>query len=159
MRAWLADDERQTSTHFVILRDGRILQAAELTERTWHSGGSTWVDPAGRARRGVNAMSIGIDLENVGILRRAPGGGGFIDGYGGAYKGAAPLKIGDVWCEPYTPAQAEQVVALAAQLAAQVRALRDGRRWVGHCDIQIGKADPGPAMPWAALRAAVEAVP
>lgn len=159
MRAWLADDSRQTSTHFVILRNGRVLQAAPFDARTWHAGGSTWVDPTGAPRKSVNGMSIGVDMENVGHLTRAPDGVGFLDGYGGRYKGAQPVKAAGGWWEPYTPEQSAAMVELAESLATSTTILRDGARWVGHCDIQPGKLDPGPLFPWAAIRGAVARVP
>lgn len=155
MRAWLADDERQTSTHLVILRDGRVLQAADLTERTWHAGGSTWIDPRGVAKRSINFRSIGIDLENVGYVRRAPDGVGFIDGYGGRYKGAEPVKAAGGWFEPYTGVQLVALAAVVRWVAESVPVLRDPARWVGHSDIQHGKIDPGPLCPWAEIRRVV----
>jgi N-acetyl-anhydromuramyl-L-alanine amidase AmpD len=159
MRAWLADNERQTSTHLVILRDGRVLQAAALTERTWHAGGSTWTDPDGKTMQSINGRSIGIDLENVGFLRRAPDGVGFVDGYGGRYKGADPTRTPVGWHEPYTAAQIASMAETVRWLVHELPVLHDPRRWVGHCDIQAGKSDPGPLFPWPAVRKlAAEAV-
>lgn len=155
MRAWLADNDRKTSTHLVIMRDGRVLEAADITKRTWHAGGSTWIDPRGKLVRGINQRSIGVDLENVGYLRRNPEGDGFIDGYGGRYKGAQPIKAGGAWFEPYAPAQIEALGWVVRDLSVRVLALRDPARWVGHSDIQPGKPDPGPLFPWSVVRGVV----
>lgn len=152
MRTWLADNERQTSTNLVILRDGRVLQAAGLDDRTWHAGGSAWVDPAGVPRQSINGQSIGIDLENVGYVKRSPEGIGFIDGYGGRYRGDQPTKTTAGWFEPYTAAQLASLGEVVRWLVRELPVLRDSRRWVGHCDIQPGKIDPGPIFPWAAVR-------
>jgi N-acetyl-anhydromuramyl-L-alanine amidase AmpD len=152
MRAWLADAERQTSTHIVILRDGRVLQSATLGDRTWHAGGSAWVDPAGHVQKSINMQSIGIDLENVGYVKRAPDGVGFIDGYGGRYRGAEPVKTTVGWFEPYTAAQLASLAEVVRWLSHDLPALRDPRRWVGHSEIQPGKLDPGPLFPWEAVR-------
>ncbi len=157
MRAWLADESRGSSTHFIVLRDGRVIQAADLDERTWHAGGSTWIDPSGRAVKSVNERSIGIDMECVGYLRRSPAGA-FADGYGGAYHGAAPVVVNRQWLEPYTRQQSVAIVELARDLARQLPVLRDRVRWVGHCDVKAGKPDPGPHFPWEAVCAAVAEV-
>ena len=155
MRAWLADDSRQTSTHLVILRDGRVLQAAELGERTWHAGGSAWTDPKGAVTKSINFQSIGVDLENVGYVKRAPDGVGFVDGYGGRYKGASPVKASGSWCEPYTGVQLVALAAVVRWIAESIPALREPVRWVGHSEIQPGKMDPGPLFPWHEVRAIV----
>ena len=158
MRAWLADTSRQTSTHLVILRDGRVLQAADLTERTWHAGGSTWIAPNGVPTKSVNAQSIGVDLENVGYVKRAPDGVGFLDGYGGRYQGDPPVKADGMWWEPYTPAQLASLDAVVRWLAMEIPALLDPRRWTGHSEIQPGKLDPGPLFPWESVRRTIAAV-
>ena len=155
IKAWLADNSRETSTGFTILRDGVILQAADLDERTWHAGGSVWRDSVGAEHRGVNLQSIGFDLENVGPVRKSPAGDGWIDAYGGRYKGAEPTKTGRGYFEPYTPAQLAALDEFVRWLAAHVPILRDPARWTGHENIQPGKLDPGPLFPWAAVRAAV----
>lgn len=152
VRAWLADGSRASSTHLVILRDGLVLQAAGLDERTWHAGGSTWTGPDGVARKSINLQSIGIDLENVGYVRRAPEGEGFIDGYGGRYKGATPVRAAGGWYEPYTPAQLASLSNVVHWLARTLPVLRDPARWVGHSQIQTGKVDPGPLFPWQAVQ-------
>lgn len=149
---WLADDARQTSTHFVVLRDGAIVQAADLTERTWHAGGSEW-RRAGR----VNGRSIGIDLENVGPVARADVPGGWVDSYHGVYRGVLPVHAAGRDWEPYAAAQIASALELAAWIAHELPVLRDPMRWVGHCDIRGAKLDPGPLFPWGALRAAIAA--
>lgn len=152
MRSWLADDSRQTSTHLVIMRDGRVLQAADLDERTWHAGGSTWTDPDGVRRQSINGQSIGVDLENVGYVKRAPDGVRFVDGYGGRYRGDHPVKTTAGWFEPYTAEQLASLGDVVRWLVCEFPALRDPKRWVGHCEIQPGKIDPGPLFPWASVR-------
>jgi N-acetyl-anhydromuramyl-L-alanine amidase AmpD len=159
IRAWLADEEREQSTHLIILRDGDVIQGARFNERTWHAGGSRWTDPSGVTAGGVNYRSIGIDLENVGFLKKSPkGDGSFIDGYGGRYKGATPKKTGRGYFEPYTPAQLVTLDEVVRWVALEVAVLRDPRRWVGHESIQPGKSDPGPLFPWSAVQAAVASV-
>lgn len=155
VKAWLANAKVQSSTHFVIMRDGSLLQAASLDERTWHAGGSEWTDPAGVEHDHINAESIGFDLENVGPVYMDPGGVGFVDSYHGVYKGAEPVKVGRGLFEPYTPAQLATLDEFVRWLAGQIPALRDPARWVGHQHIMSTKIDPGPLFPWEAVRAAI----
>ncbi len=48
----------RVSSHFLIRRDGRIVQFVPCNKRAWHAGVSSW---QGRAR--CNDFSIGIELE------------------------------------------------------------------------------------------------
>lgn len=154
--AWLADDARQASTGLVVMRDGDVIQAATLAERTWHAGGSVWTDPNGHAAGGVNFRSIGFDLENVGFVRKSPTGDGtFIDGYGGRYKGATPVKTTKGYFEPYTAQQLATLDEVVRWMAREIPILREPARWTGHENIQTGKSDPGPLFPWESVRTAV----
>jgi len=53
--------ETKISAHFLILRDGGLIQFVRCGERAWHAGESSW---KGRAR--CNDFSIGIELEGTG---------------------------------------------------------------------------------------------
>ena len=48
------------SAHYLILRDGRILQLVPELSRAWHAGGSIMPPPDGRSN--VNHFSIGVEL-------------------------------------------------------------------------------------------------
>jgi AmpD protein len=48
----------RVSAHFLIRRDGRLLQFVACHERAWHAGESDW-----RGRQRCNDFSIGIELE------------------------------------------------------------------------------------------------
>ncbi len=50
----------QVSAHFVIRRDGQLLQFVPLQGRAWHAGVSHW-----RGRDNCNDHSIGIELEGL----------------------------------------------------------------------------------------------
>lgn len=50
----------QVSSHFVIRRDGELLQFVSTTQRAWHAGRSSW-----RGREDCNDYSIGIELEGL----------------------------------------------------------------------------------------------
>lgn len=48
----------RVSAHFLIRRDGELVQFVECGRRAWHAGASTW-----RGRERCNDFSIGIELE------------------------------------------------------------------------------------------------
>ena len=50
----------RVSAHFVIRRDGRVLQFVDTTRRAWHAGMSLW-----RGRANCNDHSVGIELEGL----------------------------------------------------------------------------------------------
>ena len=48
----------EVSSHFLVRRDGALLQFVPVHERAWHAGASAW-----RGRSRCNDFSIGIELE------------------------------------------------------------------------------------------------
>ena len=50
----------RVSAHFLIRRDGELLQFVSCAKRAWHAGESTW-----NGRAGCNDFSIGIELEGL----------------------------------------------------------------------------------------------
>ena len=48
----------KVSAHFLIRRDGALIQFVPCAQRAWHAGASEW-----RGRRGCNDFSLGIELE------------------------------------------------------------------------------------------------
>ncbi len=48
------------SAHFLIRRDGALVQFVSCDERAWHAGRSSW-----RGRGGCNDCSVGIELEGL----------------------------------------------------------------------------------------------
>lgn len=48
----------KVSAHFLVRRDGALVQFVPCTKRAWHAGASTW-----RGRSRCNDFSIGIELE------------------------------------------------------------------------------------------------
>lgn len=150
---WLLGHGRDSSTHFVVLRDGTILQSAPLEDRTWHAGGSAWVALDGAAYGNVNNRSIGVDLENVGPLSHTRGC--WRDDYGGRYEGPPPYEDRGEHYEPYREIQIVALLGLVSQIVAVLPILAHPGRWVGHEEIRRTKIDPGPAFPWARLRAAL----
>lgn len=50
----------RVSAHFVIRRDGEVLQFVASDRRAWHAGASSW-----RGRGDCNSWSVGIELEGL----------------------------------------------------------------------------------------------
>ncbi len=50
----------EVSAHYLILRDGEVIQLVPESEKAWHAGGSIMPEPDNRV--GVNDFSIGIEL-------------------------------------------------------------------------------------------------
>lgn len=50
----------RVSAHFLIRRDGGLVQFVPLQKRAWHAGASRW-----RGRERCNDFSVGIELEGV----------------------------------------------------------------------------------------------
>ncbi|MFW5432472.1 MAG: 1,6-anhydro-N-acetylmuramyl-L-alanine amidase AmpD [Methylophilaceae bacterium] len=48
----------KVSTHFLIRRDGELIQFVPCTQRAWHAGTSQW-----QSRERCNDFSVGIELE------------------------------------------------------------------------------------------------
>lgn len=50
----------RVSAHFLIRRDGELLQFVSCDRRAWHAGASTW-----QGRSDCNDFSIGVELEGL----------------------------------------------------------------------------------------------
>src|SRR5262249_55310422 len=50
----------RVSSHFLIYRDGELVQFVPLERRAWHAGASRW-----RGRERCNDFSVGVELEGV----------------------------------------------------------------------------------------------
>ncbi len=57
----LSDPLREVSAHYLIGRDGRIIQLVDERARAWHAGESKW-----GADTEINSASLGIELDNNG---------------------------------------------------------------------------------------------
>tara|TARA_Y100000310_G_scaffold306975_1_gene348597 strand:- start:931 stop:1605 length:675 start_codon:yes stop_codon:yes gene_type:complete len=163
IKNWLLGASRKSSTHYVVLRNGDVMQGAELDERTWHSGGSSFKTPEGKTIKGVNFCSIGVDFDNVGRLWPVDGGN-FVDSYGRAYlkkhgrvssyyKGPTPVEIDGTYWEPYSPESINSMKEVLREIVNfHPTLVGEGWRLVGHEDIRSTKMDPGPGCPMDQLR-------
>jgi AmpD protein len=50
----------EVSSHFLVRRDGALVQFVAVQERAWHAGASVW-----RGRERCNDFSIGVELEGT----------------------------------------------------------------------------------------------
>lgn len=149
--SWLLNADAKASAHLLIGRDGSITQLVAFNRKAWHAGVSRWA-----GRNGVNAFSLGIELDNPGKLERRSSG--WATAWGdpisaeevieASHKNGGPTSG---WCA-YTAEQLEALRTVAATLVNKY-GLKDV---IGHDDIAPGrKTDPGPAFPMASLRSAV----
>ncbi len=59
--ATLTDPQRRVSSHYLIGRDGAVMQLVDEAARAWHAGESWW-----GGSTDLNSASIGIELDNTG---------------------------------------------------------------------------------------------
>lgn len=59
--ATLTDPERRVSAHYLIGRDGALMQLVDESARAWHAGESWW-----GGNTDLNSASIGVELDNTG---------------------------------------------------------------------------------------------
>ena len=52
--------ELEVSAHFLVRRDGELVQFVPTTRRAWHAGASSW-----RGRSRCNDFSVGVELEGT----------------------------------------------------------------------------------------------
>lgn len=148
---WFADPKSKVSAHFVVGRDGSIVQMVECDRAAWHAGKSSW-----NGRSGCNGFMIGIEIDNPGRL--TPRGDRAFAWFGEAwplgecYKTGRDIRTHGVgaWL-PYTDAQIEAVKALTRALLAAYPSITTV---AGHYEVSPGrKVDPGPHFPMEAMRA------
>lgn len=130
--------------HFVIERDGEIIQCRPTNVSCGHAGKSSWIDrKTGQQFHGLNAHSIGIELANGGNIH--PTRFSDLPPTVAEHKHGGPTRA---W-ETYPPEQIEACKHLSRALVAAY-GLRD---IIGHDDIAPGrKLDAGPAFPMDELR-------
>ncbi|MCX7755981.1 MAG: N-acetylmuramoyl-L-alanine amidase [Anaerolineales bacterium] len=153
--AWLASRKSGVSAHIVIGRNGEVAQLVPFNLRAWHAGESKW-----REFNGLNNYSIGIELDNAGLMKRS--GNRWVSSFGQVYPDsdvlAAPHKstpnVVYGW-HKYTDVQLQT----AAQVVAALVKAYGIQEIIGHDDIAIGrKWDPGPAFPMEQFREQVAAL-
>lgn len=149
-----AAENKGSSAHVVIERDGATLQCVPFDVVAWHAGGSSW-----KGKTNLNRTSIGIEMANWGYLKRKGDGWASYTGAPIADPVIAVHRNGNpdgsrspIGWEPYPEAQMRALLGVARALVAGYGITEI----VGHDDIApTRKSDPGPAFDMARFRAAV----
>ena len=152
--AYLRENPRKVSVHFVVERDATVRQQVPTNRRANHAGKSHY-----HGRDEVNGFSIGIEIVNPG--RMEPGKVGQARAWFGEefpiHENAIVLQQtkehgSGLWM-PYTSAQIGTTLALCGVLADAIPTIRDIRT---HWYVSPGrKIDTNPLFPLDALRSLV----
>jgi len=150
--SWFLNPEAKASAHFVVDRDGGIVQMVELDKRAWHAGQSVW-----GSLQGLNQFSIGIELVNAGKLAKRADGA-WVNWSNAVIQNDDVLeaihkneKTVAGW-QMYPGAQIEAAI----QLGVALHKVLQFQDVLGHDDIAPGrKTDPGPAFNMNHFRSAV----
>lgn len=140
---WLVSPNAKASAHLVIGADGSITQLVAFNRKAWHAGRSQW---AGRS--GVNSFSIGIELDNPGVLTRR--GSSWFTTWGDRVDDENVIEAihkngGELRGWHAYNADLLEAAASVANLLVQRYGLKEV---LGHEDVAPGrKTDPGPAFP------------
>jgi N-acetylmuramoyl-L-alanine amidase len=135
--------EVKASAHIVIGRDGKIIQLVPFNTISWHAGVSAY-----GSREGLNKYSIGIELDNAGILQKT--GNEYKAWFGRSYAENEVVfathrnESSPAYWQSFTEAQIE-----ACRQVCELLINKYGINLIlGHEEIAPGrKQDPGPAFP------------
>jgi len=145
---WLCNHDAQASAHIIVGKKGKIIQLAAFDTITWHAGISQWNE-----RKNLNKFSIGIEIDNAGLLEKRADG--YYTHFGEKVKESnvviAKHKFDQeekAW-EAFTQEQIKVVEKICFILKEQYNIIEI----VGHDDIAPErKRDPGPAWPLRKLK-------
>ncbi len=129
---------QSSSYHVLIDRNGEAVQLASLTRVAFHSGSSTF----GGMR--VNRISVGIGLENLGLLDKRDDGQ-IVDPFGNTVPSSEVVEVvpGEYW-HKYSD---QQILALN-QIIKALRIRFGQLKIIGHSEFAPQRLDPGLAFPW-----------
>lgn len=144
---WLTNPKASGSTHFVILRNGRIIQGVPISKQAWHAGTSEWTLVDGTHVKSCNNYSIGIDLDSVGPITVK--GDKLYDCYGKPFDGYT-TTVGQKTYEAYSREQLTSLASLVRRLCDEYHIAEDDV--VGHCDVSPGRKVDPENFPWWLLR-------
>ncbi|VAV83689.1 1,6-anhydro-N-acetylmuramyl-L-alanine amidase [hydrothermal vent metagenome] len=153
--SWFQGPESKVSAHYLVGKDGSVVQMVKEADKAWHAGTSEWM-----GRSNCNVFSIGIEIINWGILQKKDDGFycAINNKYTQKYNGETPVESGDHFWEPYTGEQYEALAELVRDII-QRRGI-EVARVVGHSDIApVRKTDPGAHFDWARFRKSLAVEP
>ncbi len=145
---WLKNPQASASAHLIIGKSGDIIQLVPFNKIAWHAGVSNW-----NGRSGLNKYSIGIEIDNAGVLEKRAEGyytyfGKRIDDSQVVLATHKNSITEQAW-EAYNEKQLELVEEICLLLKEKYNITEI----VGHDDIAPKrKQDPGPAFPLEKLR-------
>lgn len=145
---WLKNPKATGSTHFAILRNGRVLQGVPISRKAWHAGESEWTLANGTRVKSCNDYAIGIDLDSVGPVTIKDGRA--YDCYGKPVNDGPFAKVGNKYYEAYSIEQITSLARLVRQLCDELHI--DEADVVGHCDVSPGRKVDPENFPWWLLR-------
>lgn len=157
---YLANNTAKVSVHFVVERDGTIVQQVETNRRASHAGKSSF-----NGRNDCNDFSIGIEIVNPGRMTRASSTGGKLVArgwWGGAFTdeedGVDLVEMqtaehgAGVWMSYPEP----QLAAIRALLECLFRDIPTLKDITTHWYVSPGrKVDTNPLFPLEAMKARV----
>ncbi|MFN6943958.1 MAG: N-acetylmuramoyl-L-alanine amidase [Cytophagaceae bacterium] len=144
----LTNPKIKASAHLVIGRDGKICQLAPFNSITWHAGQSQY-----GGRTGFNQYSIGIELDNAGLLEKR--GDGYYSWFGRKYSEENVVKAvhRNETIERYWHAYTEVQLQLVYEISLLLNEKYNIQYVLGHEEVSPGrKIDPGPAFPLDKMR-------
>jgi N-acetylmuramoyl-L-alanine amidase len=150
--SWFENPAAKASAHLVVGRGAEICQMQAFNKTCWHAGVSNW-----KKFTGLNNYSIGIEIDNAGILQKNEKGlwrAWFGKVYPAEEVLVAKHRLGGEVCgwHEYTAEQIDAALAIALAL----HQVYDFDDILGHEDISWPrKTDPGPAFPLQNIRAKV----
>lgn len=141
---WLSKPEAKASAHIIIGRRGNLIQMVPFNIKAWHAGKSRWLNLTG-----LNNHSIGIELDNAGVLKKS--GSQYKTFYGSTVPNDEVIEE-EHKNEPGVirgwHAYTEEQLEAAKELTILLRDTYNPIDVLGHDDIAPSrKIDPGPAFP------------
>ena len=141
---YLRKEEIKASAHLVIGRNGEIFQLVPFNKIAWHAGRSSF-----GGKSGYNNYSIGIELDNAGVLTKT--GNDFQSWFGkkytqsdvmeGVHRNESQPRYWHIYTEKQLEVNEEVTKLILNHYKSIVNIL-------GHEEISPGrKQDPGPAFP------------
>ena len=141
---YLKKEEIKASAHLVIGRNGEIFQLVPFNKIAWHAGRSSF-----GGKSGYNNYSIGIELDNAGVLTKT--GNDFQSWFGkkytqsdvmeGVHRNESQPRYWHIYTEKQLEVNEEVTKLILNHYKSIVNIL-------GHEEISPGrKQDPGPAFP------------
>jgi N-acetylmuramoyl-L-alanine amidase len=138
----------KASAHIIIGRNGSITQMVPFNTVAWHAGASQY-----SGRTGFNNFSIGIEIDNAGLLEKR--GEKYVSWFGKAYPENEVVyavhrnEFSSRYWHTYTEVQFELIEKICYLLIEKYPV----KLILGHEEVSPGrKVDPGPAFPLDKIR-------